>query len=222
MGPKFEFSTIENPQAIELVNHLDAGAGVYLAKRFNKQFAVEAGVLKNDYSVRLQARTEDDLIAFENFFIPTYTSYQLALLGNFQKQFSLKWSAYASAGFHLFLTKRLSREGLIESTDDLRDDDNFIIRSYSLRTYSYGFESGNLIFRGDIGVTRQLSQSLALDLAISGRAANLPVHSFNVNYNLDFGEIGENVVVTNSGRALNLLIGVRYTINPLKPETATN
>lgn len=220
MGPKFEFSSIENAQDIELVNHLDAGAGIYLAKRFNEQVAAEIGLLKNDYSVRLQARTDDDLIAFENHFIPTYTSYQLGLMGNFQKQMNDKWIAYSVAGFQLFLTKRLSREGLVETSENLVDEDNFILRRYAMSSYSYGFESGNLIFRGDLGLVRKLSPVLALDIAVSGRAANLPIHSFKVNYDLDNMQVGENVVITNTGRAINVLLGIRYTINPLESTTA--
>lgn len=211
-----EFHSIENEQAVNILNHIDVGAGIYGGKRFTKNFSVELGVIKNDYSSKFDISTTYDKIpvrAFENFVYPTYTSYQLGVLGNYRKALGENWALFGQAGFHLFISKKLSRDGSVFTNSELVDSVGGVLRQFEMITYSHNMEAGNLIFRGDLGLYYNVSSSLAIEMSISGRMANLPIHSFKIDYDLNDANPGKQVKITNSGKSLGLQLGIKYVVN---------
>ena len=212
MGPKTEFFSLENTQNIQKLTHVDVGGGIYLGMRFTPKVFAEVGMVKNDYSFKFEIPTPTDnevLIGFENTVYPVFTSYQLGFLGGYETLLNEKWVAYGKAGFHLFLSKNLDRTGTITSTDFLDNND-----PVKLTWYSNDFEAGNLIFRGDVGLYKNISENLALDLFLSARSSNLIVNS--VKMTLESNAANEqNIVLNNQATSIGFNIGVKYKIRDL-------
>ena len=82
-------------------------------------------------------------------------------------------------------------------------------------TYSNDFEAGNIIFRGDVGAYRNVSNSLAIDISVSGRASNLLVNQFQVEYITDGGRGEKNIFIESKGVSLGIYFGIKYKIHSL-------
>ena len=213
MGPKTEFFTLENTQNIQKLTHVDVGAGAYLGFRFNPHVFAEIGVIKNDYSFKFEVPTtigDEVLIAHENTVYPVYSSYQLGLLAGYETRLNEDWIAYGKLGFHLFLSKKLDRTGTIASTKYLDNGD-----PVKVTWYSNDFEAGNLIFRGDLGFYRNVSENLALDFFVSGRSSNLVVNSALMTLESNAAN-EQNIVLNNKATSLGFNIGVKYKIRNLE------
>lgn len=219
MGPKFEQHQIVNTQQVRMLPHIDVGAGIYLGKRFSEEWSAEVGLLKNDYSARFEIDTrniqDEEVVAFENFVYPTFTSYQLALLGTYRFPTDRRWSYYATAGVQLFIKRSLSREGTLILTDEINPEEE-PVEEFDMVVYSNGFESGNLIFRADLGAFYAVNEDLSLDISLTARASNLLVNEFSMEYSNFNGSIFEkDIHIRNSGKALQLSLGIKYRINAL-------
>jgi hypothetical protein len=218
MGPKMEFHSIQNSSNVEMVPHIDVGAGFYLGKRFTKNISAELGIIKNDYSARFQINTQNlagnDVAVFRDKVYPTYSSYQLGILGSYRGNLSEKWVAYGKVGFHIFLKKELDRTGSEFFVEEISTDGSFS-ESMDVTLYSNDFEGGILVFRGDAGVYRNISDDLALDLCISGRVSNLPVNQFSLEYQQNWNVPEKNILITNSAASLGFYLGIKYKINNL-------
>ena len=83
----------------------------------------------------------------------------------------------------------------------------------SVTTFSNDFEAGNIIFRADAGVYRRISENLSVDISLSGRASNLPLNQFTIEYTSFSNSTPQQAEFTNKGVALNFIFGVKYRIN---------
>ncbi len=220
MGPKMEFHQLENAKHLELLPHVDVGAGFYLGRRFNQNLSAELGILKNDYSVKFQIPVQnisgDEVLVFKDRIYPTYTSYQIAALGSYRKYLSEKWMVYTNFGMNLFLNKKLDQTGteiISEQIQRLEEP----VETVDVTLYSNGFEGGFLIFRGDFGFYRNINDDMAIDFGCSARASNLAINEFNVAYAQNVGPRSETgVSIVNKGTALGIYFGIKYKINDLE------
>ncbi len=220
MGPKTEFHRIENAPVIKLASHLDAGAGFYMGKRLSDNVSLELGFLKNDYSTKFNIETVsadgEKVEIYEDFIYPTLTSYQLGFLGNYRQPLSEKWTGYGNFGLHIFISKNLSNLGSTSTYYDRLRKDNVVIEEFSLTTFKNTEGPANLIFRGDIGLYRNLNENLALDFNFSARASNLSLYSYNLDLTSNRGASQKNMKVNNQGVSLGFNLGVKYMVNSLE------
>jgi hypothetical protein len=209
MGPKTEFFTIENSNHINALQHIDVGGGVYIGFRISPKVFAEAGIVKNDYSVKFNIPllvSGEEEIAYQNTVYPVFTSYQLGILGGYETRINEDWLVYGKGGFHLFLGRNLDRTGNVSTTQYLENGE-----PVKLTWYANEFETGNIIFRGDVGLYRNISENLAMDFFLSGRISNLPVNS--VKLTLETNSINEqNIQIKNRAAGVGLNIGVKYKI----------
>ena len=219
MGPKLEMFQVSNPANLEMLPHVDVGAGVYLGRRISENFSAEVGVVKNDYTARFQIQTKnpegEEVNLFSNSLYPTYSSYQVALLGQYRLPLNENWSIYGSAGFHAFLTKNLDREGILTENETIYASNGDEVDNMELIYFSNEFEGGNLIFRADAGVYRRISENISIDLSFSGRAASQTVSEFTVEYSSNLGASAKNILISNKATSWGLNLGIKFKINNL-------
>ncbi|MBT8327054.1 MAG: outer membrane beta-barrel protein, partial [Bacteroidia bacterium] len=201
MGPKLEYFQVQNAANLEMLAHIDVGAGVYIGKRFNEKFSAEVGIVKNDYTARFEINTKNpegkELSLFGQSLYPTYSSYQIAVLGQYRVPINEKWIVYSNVGFHAFLTKNLSREGILTENEIIYANNGDEVDNMELIYFSNDFEGGNLIFRADLGVYRNITDNLAIDMSISGRAASQSISEFTVEYKSNLGASAKNILISN-------------------------
>ena len=219
MGPKMERYVASGNLNVSAYPHMDVGAGFYLGRRFSEKVYAEVGLIKNDYSARFEITSEngagEELKSFSKELYPTFSSVQVGLLAGYRMPMSEKWIAYGQGGIHFFLSKKLTRTGNQNFKDAATNADNTYEETMNVTTFSNGFEAGNIIFRADIGAYRRVSETLSIDLAISGRASNLPLNQFTIEYSSFSNSTPQQAEFTNRGVALNLVFGVKYRINKL-------
>ncbi|PCJ66395.1 MAG: hypothetical protein COA58_06355 [Bacteroidetes bacterium] len=220
MGPKLEQYVVNGNSNVTSIPHLDVGAGLYIGRRFTENIYAEVGLIKNDYSARLEITSQnmagEELKSFSSQLYPTFSSVQVGLLGGYRLPLSEKWTIYGQGGFHLFLNKKLTRTGSQFFKEPARNESGSYEEDIEVIAFSNDFEPGNIIFRGDVGVYRQISKSLSLDFSVSGRFSNLPLNEFKIEYSSFSNSTKQQAVVANKGVALNLIFGIKYQINKYK------
>jgi hypothetical protein len=217
MGPKLEHYVATGNANVSAYPHMDVGAGFYLGKRFTERVYAEVGLIKNDYSARFEITSQnmagEELKSFSKELYPTFSSVQVGLLGGYRLPLSEKWTVYGQGGVHFFLSKKLTREGNQNFKDAATNEKNTYEETMNVTTFSNAFEAGNLIFRADAGVYRRVSETLSIDISVSGRASNLPLNQFTIEYTSFSNSTPQQAEFTNKGVAINLIFGVKYRIN---------
>ena len=167
IGPKYESYKVSGNEKVNALFHMDAGASIYLGKRFTENVYAEVGLLKNDYSAKFDVTTmglgSREYRWFYQDLYPTFSSTQVALNVGWRQPYSQKISFYGSAGFQLFLSKKLRREGSQQHTRESTEEVNGVKETIDLYTFSNGFEEGNVLFRADLGTFIKVSKFLFVD-----------------------------------------------------------
>ena len=217
MGPKMDFYTAEQ-QAVVIQPHMDFSAGLFAFKTLDQNWEIQIGIIKNDYSARFKVVIDDvntgnEETYFKKFVYPTYSSYQLALMPNYQFMYTNKIAFYASAGLLLYLKKELSREGIEQRTEDLVDEDLNKISELTLTTYSNTLLSGNYLLRADLGVLIGIKDYLAIDIGFNARMSTLDHNGFRLNYQDQFGSNYAEDYISNRAIGLGLNIGMKFNLD---------
>lgn len=221
MGPKIESYTSDAPNAKGLIN-VNAGAGVSVGKLFTEQVYVELGLYKNDYSARYEltsvlANGQEVKTAGSSIY-PTFSTTQLASIVGCRFNPGFNWQAYAEAGLHFFVARKLDREGSSTYNETAQNDETGDATELSIIEFSNGLEPGNLLFRGNVGVYRALNERLSLDISISGRISTLPLNEFQVDYT-EINSPNQNKQTarfSTNGAQIGLYFGIKYNINPFR------
>ena len=137
---------------------------------------------KIDYSSRLQITTynvdSEELKAFDKQLYPTFSSVQMALLIGYESRFSEKWSVYGAAGIIFFVSRTLDREGSQLYDEMAKNDETGYEEPITVYTYSNDLEGGNILMRADLGLYRQVSKTLFLDMSIAAKSSSTPINEF--------------------------------------------
>ena len=217
MGPKMDFYSSEQ-HAVVMQAHMDFSAGLFAFKKLDQNWEIQIGIIKNDYSARFKVVIDDvntgrEETYFKKFVYPTYSSYQLALMPNYQFMYTNKIAFYGSVGLLLYLKKELSREGTEERTEDLVDEDLNKISELTLTTYNNSLLSGNYLLRADIGMLIGIKDYLAIDIGLNARMSTLDHNGFRLNYQDQFGSNYAEDYISNKAIGLGLNIGMKFNLN---------
>lgn len=217
MGPKIDKFYAETGQ-VEMLPHLDVSAGLFLYKELVENWRLNIGIIKHDYSAKFQIKVNDantgrEETFFKNYVFPTYTSYQLGIMPSYRHMITNDLAVYGSAGVLLYLSKKLSRTGIDERTEELIDPDMNQLSALTLTTYNNSFNSGNFILRADAGLLIGLKEYLALDISLNGRFSTLEHGGFKLEYTDDQGvNRGEDRIYTKAG-GVGMNIGLQLQFN---------
>lgn len=217
IGPKFESYKVSGNENVSALFHLDAGASIYVGKRFTENIYAEIGLLKNDYSAKFDITTQNNAGTeyrwFDEDLYPTFSSTQAALNVGWRQPYSQKVSFYGSAGFQTFVSRKLVREGSQQHIRESVIEVDGVKEAIEIYTFSNDLEAGNILLRADIGTLIQVSNSLCVDLGFTARSAISSLNEFQVEYaSLSEPEVKTATLSTN-GAGVTLNIGVKYQIN---------
>jgi len=216
IGPKFENYNVAGSDEVNALLHLDAGASIYFGKLFTENIYAEAGLIKNDYSAKFDITTVglggQEYRWFDQDLYPTMKTTQASLSLGWRQPYSHKVSFYGSAGFQMFLSKKLSREGSQQHIRESIVDVDGQKESIEIYTFSNGFESGNLLLRADIGTLIQVSKTLWVNLGVTARSAVDPINEFQVEYTTLSNQANKTATLSTNGAGLVLNLGVKYQI----------
>lgn len=216
MGPKMDFYSA-NIQGVEVKNHLDVSAGLFAFKKLNSQWEMHVGLVKHDASAKFQITVNDintnkSELFYKGYVYPTYSSYQLALVPRYKYMLNAKTAVYGAFGLCFPLSKKLSREGIETTKENLVDDNNNVISSLSLTTYNNRFEPGFFLLRADAGLLIAIKEYLAFDLSVNGRSGTLNMNAFSIEYKDDQSVNTAKGEITTRGLGLGLNIGIRIEL----------
>lgn len=216
IGPKFEKYNVTGNENVNALFHMDAGASVYLGKRFTENIYAEVGLLKNDYSAKFDVITKNDLGTeyrwFDEDLYPTFSSTQLALNVGWRQPYSQKVSFYGSAGFQTFLSRKLVREGSQEHVRQSIIEVEGEFEQFTMYTFSNDLEAGNVILRADVGTLIQVTKSLSVDLGLTARAATNTLNEFEIEYTSTSENEPKTATLSTNGAGMIFNIGVKYQI----------
>lgn len=216
IGPKYESYKVSGNEKVNALFHMDAGASIYLGKRFTENVYAEVGLLKNDYSAKFDVTTmglgSREYRWFYQDLYPTFSSTQVALNVGWRQPYSQKISFYGSAGFQLFLSKKLRREGSQQHTRESIEEVNGVKETIDLYTFSNGFEEGNVLFRADLGTFIKVSKFLFVDLGFTARSATDVINEFQIEYTSFSESEKKTATLRTHGAGFMLNVGVKYQI----------
>lgn len=217
IGPKFEKYNVTGNDNVSALFHMDAGASVYLGKRFTENIYAEVGLLKNDYSAKFDVITKNDLGTeyrwFDEDLYPTFSSTQLALNVGWRQPYSQKVSFYGSAGLQTFLSRKRVREGSQEHVRQSVIEVDGEFEDFTMYTFSNDLEAGSIILRTDVGTLIQVSKTLCLDLGFTARAGTNTLNEFQIEYTSSSDDVPKRATLSTSGAGIILNIGVKYQVN---------
>ena len=217
LSPKLEQYKASGNENVEALPHLDVGASIYLGNRFTPKIYAEVGLQKIDYSSRLQITTynvdSEELKAFDKQLYPTFSSVQMALLVGYESRFSEKWNVYGAAGINFFVSRSLDREGSQFYDEMAKNDETGYEEPIAVYTYSNDLEGGNILMRADLGLYRQVSKTLFLDMSIAAKSSFTPINEFEIEYTSNSNTNIQRARLETRGSSVSLNLGVKYRIN---------
>ena len=216
LSPKFENYTVTGNENVNALFHMDVGASVLVGKRFTPNWYGELGLLKNDYSAKLDILTQNNLGAdyrwFDEDLYPTFTSSQLLLNGGYRHAHSQLVSFYGGVGLQIFLSKKLSRDGTQLHIRESVIEVDGVREQIAINTFSNGLEAGNFLVRADAGIFLKVSKSLSVDLGVTARTSTNSLNEFEIEYSSTSQPEKQRAVIATSGAGLSLNIGFKYQI----------
>ncbi len=216
LGPKYESYNVSGNDEVNSLFHMDAGASIYLGKRFTENIYTEVGLLKNDYSAKFDVNTiglgNHKYRWFNNDIYPTFSSTQIALNMGWRQSYSERVSFYGSLGFQLFLNKKLRRVGSQQYVRESNIEYDGARETIEIYTFSNGFEGGNVLVRADVGTFIQVSKFLFIDLGLTARGATDVINEFQIEYTSLSEPEKKTATLRTDGVGLMLNFGVKYQI----------
>jgi hypothetical protein len=113
---------------------------------------------------------------------------------------------------HLFLTKKLEREGSQLYQEITGNEKSGYKENLDVIAFSNDLEGGNLIFRGDVGLIRKINKDFSIDVSVSARASNLVVAAYEIEYFTSSQPQPRRAKIENSATGFGLYVGLRYNL----------
>ena len=137
----------------------------------------------------------------------------MALLLGYENRFSEKWSVYGTTGINFFVSRTLDREGSQFYDEMANNDETGYQESIAVYTYSNDLEGGNILMRADLGLYRQVSKTLFLDMSIMAKSSFTPINEFEIEYTSNSNATVQRARLETRGSSVSLNLGVKYRIN---------
>ncbi len=221
MGPKVDRYNAVGNKNVKGLLPIGIGAGVSLGKMLSEKSYFEVGLFKNDYSSNFEIISRDlegqELTSKINRLYPTFSSTQLALMLGHRLRLSEKWTIYGEAGAHLFVNRRLDREGSLGINSKTQNDESGYEENIYVTIFSNGFESGSFLLRLNMGCYRDISETMAINFSISARGSSVVINEYEIQYTTDSEPQNQNAKLQTNGDQLGFYLGLKYRISSFSP-----
>ncbi|MFT5348713.1 MAG: hypothetical protein ACI9M3_001754, partial [Bacteroidia bacterium] len=72
---------------------------------------------------------------------------------------------------------------------------------------------GNILMRADLGLYRQVSKTLFLDMSITAKSSFTPINAFEIEYTSNSNTTVQRARLETRGSGVSINLGVKYRIN---------